>query len=360
MIGFPALFHAIILHSYRSIDPIECIREECKMTSYEIVHRAMTFQRPERIPFRFGTMGFSDFAGIGFTHPEGWKAPETPEGQKIDLWGCRWDTIYTNMGQVKGHPLERWENLKDYSWPDPDAPGMFDHILGNLRNLDGKYVQAGLGNGLFERAHFLRGFSNWMEDLYMNPKEAHDLIERILWFQIGLIRNYGKFDGIHSVSMCDDWGTQANVFISVPLFREFYKSRYKRLFNEAHSFGFTFYLHTCGKVNDYIEEWIDCGLDAIELQQPRALGIEEISRRYRGRICFSAPCDIQATLPNGDKEAIRREAKLLIDTWGTPDGGFIASDYGDCVAIGVSADSNKAQFEAFREFGNLKPMEDLE
>ena len=63
---------------------------------------------------------------------------------------------------------------------------------------------------------------------------------------------------------------------------------------------------------------------------------------------------LQATLPNGDKEAIRKEAKLLIDTWGTPDGGFIASDYSDCVAIGVSAESNKAQFEAFREYGNLK------
>jgi hypothetical protein len=107
-------------------------------------------------------------------------------------------------------------------------------------------------------------------------------------------------------------------------------------------------------VNDFIEEWIDCGLDAIELQQPRALGIEDISRRYRGRICFSAPCDIQVTLPKGGKEAIRKEAKLLIESWGTRDGGFIASDYGDCVAIGVSAESNKAQFEAFREYGNLE------
>jgi len=26
----------------------------------------------------------------------------------------------------------------------------------------------------------------------------------------------------------------------------------------------------------------------------------------------------------------------------------------------IAAESNKAQFEAFREFGNLKPMEDLE
>jgi hypothetical protein len=97
------------------------------MTSYEIVHRAMTFQKPERIPFSFGTMGFSDFAGMGFRAPEGWKEPETQEGQRIDIWGCRWDTIYTNMGQVKGHPLERWENLRDYSWPGPDGPGMFDH-----------------------------------------------------------------------------------------------------------------------------------------------------------------------------------------------------------------------------------------
>ena len=49
------------------------------------------------------------------------------------------------------------------------------------------------------------------------------------------------------------------------------------------------WMHSCGHVNDIVGEWIDCGLDVVNLQQPRNLGIEEIGARYRGKICFETP-----------------------------------------------------------------------
>lgn len=322
------------------------------MTSRDIVSRAIRFEKPERVPFSFGTLGISDFTFGGFGTPRDWKAPELPEGQHLDEWGCRWEKVLdTNMGQVRGHPIDSWDKLQDYQWPDPDAPGRFDGLPESISKAGEKFFHASLGNGLFERAHFLRGMNNLLVDFYEHPKLAHELIERILDYFVGLMRNYARFDRIDGISMCDDWGTQSNGFLSLPMWREFYKERYRRLFDEAHAHGWTFYLHTCGKVNEYIEEWIEVGLDTIELQQPRALGIEEIGRRYRGRICFSAPVDIQATLPRGDKEEIRQEAKLLLETWGTAQGGFIASDYGSEQAIGVTRESTQAMFDAFAEFG---------
>ena len=71
------------------------------------------------------------------------------------------------------------------------------------------------------------------------------------------------------------------------------------------------WMHSCGHVNDVIGEWVECELDVVNLQQPRNLGIEEIGRRYRGRICFESLCDIQATLPRGDVRAIEEEAALV-------------------------------------------------
>ena len=106
-------------------------------------------------------------------------------------------------------------------------------------------------------------------------------------------------------------------------------------------------MHSCGRINDIIGDLIDIGLDAINLQQPRALGIEQIGREFRGRICFASLCDIQHTLPFKGKEYIQEEAKLLLDHWATPDGGFILDDYGDGEALAVDIQKKRIMLEAF-------------
>ena len=85
----------------------------------------------------------------------------------------------------------------------------------------------------------------------------------------------------------------------------------------------------------------------IEPQQPRALGIEEIGRQFRGRICFASLCDIQHTLPFKRAAEIQAEAKLLLERWAAPEGGFILIDYGDGAAIGVDLDKKEVMLEAF-------------
>jgi len=164
-------------------------------------------------------------------------------------------------------------------------------------------------------------------------------------------REVGKrFRGrVHGFAMTDDWGTQCSSICSIPQWREFFKDRYRRLFEAIHEAGLHAWMHSCGHVNNIIAEWIDCDLDVVNLQQPTNLGIVEIGQRYRGRICFETLCDIQATLPSGSDEQVRAEAKLLLDWWRAPEGGFILSDYGDGAAIGVPEDRKRVMLRAFCE-----------
>jgi hypothetical protein len=97
-------------------------------------------------------------------------------------------------------------------------------------------------------------------------------------------------------------------------------------------------------------------LDVINLQQPRALGIREIGQQFRGCICLESLCDIQHTLPFKDADEIREEAELLLEQWGTPDGGFILSDYGDGAAIGVELEKKRIMLDAFREADPWRSM----
>ncbi|MBI5117551.1 hypothetical protein HZA56_13830 [Candidatus Poribacteria bacterium] len=322
------------------------------MTGYEIIRRAIEFKKPPRIGIRFDEVGVNDTYIVAY----GFGKDYQPSRPGEDEWGCEMQkTDLPNMGQVKEHPIKNLDDLKSHRFPDADDDARYETIEMVLPYADGRYVLGYIGQGIFEQLHFLHGFTDTLADLYLNPSLLEQTLDSILDFRIRLIRNYAKRfpEKIHGVTMTDDWGTQKSLFISVPMWRQFFRPRYKKLLDAAHEAGMHFWLHSCGRVNDLIPEFIDLGLDVINLQQPRALGIEEIGRRFRGKICFESLVDIQATLPHGTREEIGQEAKLLLEQWATPDGGFILGDYDDPAAIQVSQEQKEIMFEAFKQFGKF-------
>jgi hypothetical protein len=98
-----------------------------------------------------------------------------------------------------------------------------------------------------------------------------------------------------------------------------------------------------------VERFIAAGVDVMNMQQPRAYGIEELGRRFRGRIAFLSTVDIQATLPTGRADLVLREAHELVEHWSVPEGGFIVFNYGDGEGIRVGSDMTSVMFEAFME-----------
>jgi uroporphyrinogen-III decarboxylase len=291
---------------------------------------------------------------VGIQPAAGW----TPLQPDADEWGCVWHrpdpaSGIVNMGQPKGHPLADLDHLDAYPWPDPHDENRYAAIEEQLAGAGDKYVMVGLGFTLFERMHYLYGMDRLFVAMYEQPRQVHELAERVLSFVVAVAGELGqRFHGrIHGFGMTDDWGTQVTHFIQLPMWREFFADRYTRLFGALHDAGMHAWMHSCGHVNEIIGEWIGCGLDVVNLQQPRNLGIEEIGRRYAGKICFETTCDIQATLPWKSAQEIREEAWLLLEHWGTPEGGFVLSDYGDPVAIGVAEASKRIMLEAFLEKG---------
>ncbi|MBM3187383.1 MAG: hypothetical protein FJZ90_01525 [Chloroflexi bacterium] len=320
------------------------------MASYEVVKRAIHFECPDRLPMVFGTLDIDDTHGVR-TNAIG--TGDHALRQTYDEWGCLWTrSEVANMGQVKGHPLEDWSALESYRWPDPEDPAYYAGMEDRFEGSEGKYVTTSIFMLLFERMHSLRGMANVLTELYADRGRMEYLADQIVAFDLAVIRNIGeRFPGrIHGFRFTDDWGSELATFISPRMWCDFFQPRYAQLFDAAHAQGWDVWMHTCGKVNEVIEPLIEISLDVINLQQPRALGIEEIGERFAGRICFESLCDIQATLPFLDREAIREEARLLLDRWATPRGGFILSDYGDGEAIGVPLWKKEVMLDAFREF----------
>jgi len=324
------------------------------MQRCEIVTRAIEFGTPPRLPF------WQDVVpDVPSDVCDCWEMDRAKRGWFFDHpaeddWGCSWKTTEVkNMGQVVHHPLEDWAKLDSYRPPNPRDPFYFERIDQRLHDADDRYVVVACHFNLMERLHMLHGFSQTLLDFHLEPAKVEKLLDLILEFKLALFDElHRRFGGrIHGLFCTDDWGTQQGTFISGPMFEDFFLKRYRQMVQKVHDCGWHFMLHSCGKINDFVPYFIDLGVDVLNMQQPRAYGIEALGSRFAGQVCFLTTADIQATMPSGDPEKIRDEVRLLIDHWAKPEGGFIVFNYGFHEAIGTTAEATELMF---REFDRLK------
>jgi len=100
---------------------------------------------------------------------------------------------------------------------------------------------------------------------------------------------------------------------------------------------------------DILDDLIEAGLDVIQMDQQDNMGLELLGSRFRGRITFYAPADIQTVLPTGNLERIRQYCWEMKRHLGTDMGGFIPCWYGDPAAVGHSEEAVRAMCDAFLE-----------
>lgn len=320
------------------------------MSPKEVVRAAIRFEMPDRLPVQIGALGYADTRGISLAHD----SERLRTGVGVDEWGCLWEkSEVANMGQVKGHPIRHISQVEDYPFPDPYDPFVYERVRAGLDNAEreGRYACIDQFMVLFERMHSLMGFQEVLEGLYLEPEAMGLLADRLVEYDVAKINRAGELfgDRIHGFGGTDDWGTQQAAFISPQKWREFFLPRYKRIWDAAHSWGWDVALHSCGKVNELIGPLTEAGAQMLNLQQPKALGIREVGKAFRGKVCFETLNDIQHTLPTHDLDAIEKEAEELLSEWAAPEGGFVFSDYGDGLAIGVPDEIKRFMLRTFLE-----------
>jgi uroporphyrinogen-III decarboxylase len=329
------------------------------LESREIVRKAIEFDTPPRLPFFIGNFWRERLVENTGDFPNDvcdiWEMDRQEAGWFFDRpapddWGCEWKTTEVkNMGQVVFHPLEDWSKLAKYKPPDPRNPFYFSRVEEEIKKADDRYVVLTSHFNLVERLEMLHGFKRTLEDFYLEPEKTHQVLDMVLEYKIEHLdeaaRRFG--DRVHGVFLTDDWGTQNNTYISAAMFKEFFYDRYKQLFGSIHRHGWHVILHSCGKITDFVPFFLELDVDVLNMQQPRTYGIGEIGERFRGKVCFLTTVDIQATLPRGNPDAVRAEARALVKNWSTREGGFIVFNYGDSESIGTTDEITEVMFRVF-------------
>lgn len=320
------------------------------MTSREIVRRAVEFRGPPRLPFFQHEVDFAPNDVCDLWEMDRAEAGWFFDNAVADDWQCQWaKTEQKNMGQVTGHPLSDWSALQTYRPPDPSNPYYYDRLGPELDQAGDRYVVATCHFNLIERLHMLRGFAATMEDFVFEPRNVERVLDMVLEFKLGqfdeLARRFG--DRIDALFLTDDWGTQQGTFVSGEMFDAFFGQRYRTMFNAMHDHGWHVIFHSCGRINDFVPRLIDVGVDVLNMQQPQAYGLTDFGEQFRGKVAFLTTVDIQSTLPSGNEQAVREEARQLIEHWSVPSGGFIVFNYGDPEALNVRPEMTEIMFDEF-------------
>ncbi|MHA1148766.1 MAG: uroporphyrinogen decarboxylase family protein [Promethearchaeota archaeon] len=370
------------------------------MNSKERVKRAFHFDKPDRVPISCLSLGTDFFYAItleprdwqpldypphiyggDFTyamplyrwtvyswkksyrkrlgHPRKWW--EIPH-KSIDEWGIIWQSSGTKIDKTLGHPIkgpleESWDGLANYKIPDVSLESRYRLAKSGLMHYLGKkkYTIGGFAaDGIFHRCCHIRGFANFLTDLARNPKQAGELLDKILPFYLiqveKLTENYPNLDAF---VMADDLGSQHSSFFSANMFKKFLAPRYKKIIDLVHDYNLDFVLHSCGEISSLIDPLVKIGVDILEFDSPFMTGVENFKHYAEERkIAFWLSSNIQTTYIQGTPKEIEEEVKYYIKEIGNNEGGLAIYEYPQNISLGTPRVNIKAQREATKKWGN--------
>ncbi|MBE6656860.1 MAG: hypothetical protein E7604_00275 [Ruminococcaceae bacterium] len=230
-------------------------------------------------------------------------------------------------GHDSNAALPDWNDLPALlaALPNTEAPGLFDEAARLAREAHeaGRYVLIHHWSLMYERIWNFRGMETLLLDYYDYPDEVHALHRAVADTEEKLLRRAIREVQPDGYMFSDDLGTQTAPMMSPEMFREFIKPYYKQLWGLARNKDIDVWLHTCGNIAPLIGDFIDCGLSVLHPIQKHTMDWDATAAQWKGKIAFWIGMDVQDTLINGTPEEVRREVRLMRDTFDSPTGGFL-------------------------------------
>jgi uroporphyrinogen decarboxylase len=306
------------------------------MTKREIIHNVLAGQVPPYVPW---SCGFTQEARAKLK--EHFKPLELEDalqnhllklGSDIgfftdlgkdhvqDVFGVVWDrSIDKDIGNVEGCMLSE-PTLEHYAFPDPLDQRFFTDIPERIAKYGDRFRVFQIGFSLYERAWTLRGMQNLLMDFYDHPRFVHELLNAIADYNITLVMEALKYD-VDAVYFGDDWGQQHGLQMGPKLWRTYIYPVLERMYRAVHQGGKYVFIHSCGDVDELLDDLIAIGVNCFNPFQPEVMDVAALHRKYGRRLIFHGGLSTQKTLPCGTIEDVRTETRRLLEMG--KEGGYI-------------------------------------
>lgn len=281
-----------------------------------------------------------------------------------DEWGIDWRMpksggFYYDMVR---HPLAEAESVADvadYAWLDAADPYRFSGLRERARaaQAQGKLViLGGLCAGISEMHSWLRGYSQYYTDFYLNPELSEHLMDRVAELKMAYWERALSEAGEHVdvVIEADDMAGQDRLLFSPDIYRRFVKRRHARIhaFIKQQAPAVKIWFHSCGAIRPLIGDLIETGIDILNPVQKSATGMDlvELKRDFGDALTFwGGGVDTQRVFGTGTPQEVRDDVKRSIDAL-APGGGFVFATVHNTQA-NVPPENFVAMWETLQEYG---------
>jgi uroporphyrinogen decarboxylase len=223
------------------------------------------------------------------------------------------------------YPWEKFtevSEIEEVELPDLDAPGRFDQAKNIVKSMrDERLIFGDIGHCQWTKAWELREMFTLMKDLHTNPRIAEAILDKLNDYYIDLADRLLDL-GAEVLRFSEDWGNNKSLFISPKMWRRFFKSRYKKLFDRAKKRDAFVYFHSDGNITPIVEDLVEIGIDILNPVQPECMDQFEVKRKYGDKITIDTGISVQRTLPFGSVDDVKEEAKRAL-SFLAPGGGFV-------------------------------------
>lgn len=281
---------------------------------------------------------------------------------KMPDGGYYFDSVYSPLAEADGADeiVKHLEAVESYDRPSY-LDKSFDELARQARELyeNTDYLLVGFfGAHIFQAGQGLRGWETFLVDLVVNPIFAEALMDKLAEANMRRFKRYAETIGewVQVIHVEDDLGMQDRTLLSPDLYRKRVKPYHKKLYAyiksqcDAHLL-----LHTDGAVSDFIPDFIEMGIDALNPVQVSAKGMDtsKLKEEFGRDIAFwGAGCDSQRVLPFGTPEEVRDEVRRRIDDL-APGGGFVFTHVHN-IQASVPPENVVAMYETVSEYGSYR------
>jgi uroporphyrinogen decarboxylase len=344
---------------------LRCLRRQ----GYDWVPIDMDLCDSQREAFkkRFGADDYP--AHFRFCHRSVWSnfAPSTTDWRTLykrealpdETWFDSW-----GVGHSKGseaafhmtrmhHPLKgdvSADEIRHYPFPvcDPSDVARVTECVAQVHG-QGLAAMGGMACTIWETAWYMRSMEDLMMDMMMGDEKARLLLDKITDVSCERAAGYARA-GVDILHGGDDIGTQAGPMLSVEMWEEWLKPRWKKVIDAARAIkpDILVFYHSCGNATAFISGLIDIGVNILNPVQPECMDFNEIHRQYGDRLSFWGTIGTQSTMPFGTAQDVRDVVTSRLKTCGKKGGIVIGPTH--LVEPEVPWENLMALYETARDF----------
>ena len=261
------------------------------MTNKENLMRVLLRNNPEWLPCWKDSCAFVPPSALQ-DRPRG--------GNGLDWFGIEWIDSIPDPAQITMDDVCDWRELVRF--PDLDHVDFERAAERDLFGIDrnDKLVWMPLG-GLFEAVNAFMGIEGSLVALMTETEEYQALINAFLDFRLKEIEKIIEAYKPDVICMHEDYGMKTNLLMSPDIWQKVFKEPLRKINAFISERNTLFALHSCGKVDQLIGEFIDVGInvwDSVNFCND----LESVYEKYGEKISFTTSLDMIFLATSNEEE----------------------------------------------------------